>query len=326
MNRLFTLTISLALLTIGVNRSVAQGCEGGDNATLTVHQIWSQEPQGYNRTAFVRAPEACSSNNKFPVVFFLHGLGSQGNLALLTLRKLFNDTVVLVAPNGYNKCWNWNGTWPRINESNWLNESDMSEANDIDFLVDLIAKVGQTYPQADMDDVTLVGLANGGMMILRLLIEVPEPRPFHRVVLLAASLDEHMYHDGSFWTREGDPMVPVKTAPKYGYISFHGTNDTIVPYNGGRGVYINENIKFWSVQQATHIWTAHWGGPEEEEEEEMEHGMVKYSYLGGRVVHYKVFGAGHCLVCPQEDREQIEAMRAILKNAVLGRKLKVKTD
>merc|ERR1719187_1530325 len=336
MNTVFTLTISLALLTIAVNQSVAQGCEGG-TATLTVHQTWSQEPQGYNRTALVRAPEACSSGKKFPVVFDLHGIGRQGDLSYLG--DHFKDTVVLVAPNAYKNTWIpithyarmkipswnvWNGSLNRSVASSSLfdmefplNATDLwkellsgfygianryivdvleaSKANDIDFLVALIAKVGKTYPQANMDDVTIVGHSNGAAMLLRLLIEVPAPLPFHRVVPMAASLDEHMYHHGRFRTTADKPIVPA-TDPPLKYISFHGTNDTIVPYEGCGGFGSNT---LWSAQEATHIWANHWGETgamkKDCQGEVMEDGMVKYFYLGGQVVHYKLPGEGHTL-------------------------------
>merc|ERR1719402_1163395 len=110
---------------------------------------------------------------------------------------------------------------------------------------------------------------------------------------MAATRDEHMYHHGRFRTTADKPINPAKPLK---YISFHGTNDRIFPYKGCGGF---GNITLWSVQEATHIWANHWGETgdmkEDKDGEVMEGGMVKYSYLGGQVVHYKLPGDNHIL-------------------------------
>ena len=54
-----------------------------------------------------------------------------------------------------------------------------------------------------------------------------------------------------------------------------------------------------NFQKATYTWARYWGetGPQlsDEEGKVLDSGMVEYSYLGGKVVHYKLPGAVHTL-------------------------------
>merc|ERR1719412_2952520 len=287
--------------TAGSVTMAGAGCAGGESS-LSICQVWSQEPSGYNRVAAVSAPEACSSGATFPVVVDLHGNGGSGNLNRL---KDLVGSVVLVAPSGYERSWN-------IIKEN-------SKAPDTEFLLALIAQVGANYPQADMDDVTIVGTSNGAGMTHRLLIETPAPRPFHRVMPMVSSLGQWQYHDGSFWTRtdeaseEYDLEVVPDTDP-IEMIYLHGTEDGTIPYNGGQGL----GMQFWSAQEATFIWARQWGYDGEQIAEEdgevipaadtsTDYEYVKYSYLDGKVVHYKVVGAPHMFMD-----------KAMVKEVVLG--------
>ena len=97
------------------------------------------------------------------VTGFLPGNGGQGNVGRLSY---LGDAVVIVAPNGYERSWNIN--------------NEGSKADDVSFLLALIAKVTADFPAADSNDVTIIGTRNGAAMIYRLLIETGADRPFHR--------------------------------------------------------------------------------------------------------------------------------------------------
>ena len=68
---------------------------------------------------------------------------------------------MIVAASGYNRLWNV--------------YSENSQADDVDFLLKLIKKVGEDVPEADIEDVTIVGTSNGAGMIYRLLMETKNP-------------------------------------------------------------------------------------------------------------------------------------------------------
>ena len=80
--------------------------------------------------------------------------------------------------------------------------SENSQADDVDFLLKLIKKVGEDVPEADMEDVTIYGMFNGARLIYRLLMENRNPRPFKRVIPLVSSLINIQYHDNSFWLED----------------------------------------------------------------------------------------------------------------------------
>jgi len=238
------------------------------------------------------------------VVIDLHGNGGQGNLQ--NLGRVFDNTVVLVAPDGYERSWNI------------LKEK--SKAPDVDFILDLIKRVGDEYPQANMSDVTIVGNSNGAGMIHRLLIEAPSPLTFHRVIPKVSSLGKWQFKDDSFWMRKDETsedynvvVNPSRFGPDMIYI--HGTNDGAVPYDGGRGVL---GMEFWGAQEATYIWARYWGektpvlGDDEGVPVKGMEDVFKYTYLGGQVVHYKVVGGDHGLSQAKDD------VNTIIKNAVLG--------
>ncbi|MCF7974149.1 MAG: hypothetical protein K9N55_10065 [Phycisphaerae bacterium] len=68
---------------------------------LTLRQTWSQEPNGFVRTADVLVP---SGEGPFPVVIILHGMGGDSGFAkfICDTTPRFNH-VICVAPNGYLK-------------------------------------------------------------------------------------------------------------------------------------------------------------------------------------------------------------------------------
>jgi len=114
---------------------------------LEIDQTWSQEPSGYTRTAKVAIP-ATSAGQKVPVVFHLHGNGGQGNTR--PFGNFLGDDCIIVAPDGYERSWNV--------------YSEKSKADDVQFILDLIAKIGAEIPEADMDNVNIAGTSNGAAL------------------------------------------------------------------------------------------------------------------------------------------------------------------
>ncbi len=253
----------------------------GSEATitkLTIRQTWPQQPEGYDREAFVSVPQ--KAQDKYPVVIFFHGNGGQASRSINQLRYL--NSNILVVPQGYQRSWNVSG--------------ERSQAPDVKYVSQLIARIGQKYPEADLDRLTLIGSSNGAAMIHRLLIEV-DKKPFRQAILLSASLVVEQQHQGSFW-------MPSRTTQDYdtrkkpgggaAILYFHGTEDRVVPYKGGLRSGKHEHL---SAQKTTYLWARALGhdGPQiaDHAGQQVEQGIYRNSYPKAKVVHYKLVGAKH---------------------------------
>merc|ERR1719483_1148329 len=262
---------------------------GGD-LTLSVEQTWSQELDGYNRTAVYSIPENSQSSDKFPVVIDLHGNGGQADLRR---SGYLGDACIIVAANGYERSWNI--------------YSENSKAPDVDFIKDLITKISEEIPQADMSDVTLIGTSNGAGLIYRLLIEIENPRPFHRVIPTISSMINKQYHDDSFWKpsvlnnldENNFDTATVPSSPGPQILHFHGTEDGTVPYVGGGGAFLGDTVDFLSAQENDFLFAKAFGYDGEQIPDAQgvmvmdRSDIIKNSYLDDTVVHYKLVGAAH---------------------------------
>ena len=115
------------------------------------------------RTAEVSIP-ATSAGEKVPVVIHLHGNGGAGNTNVLG--SWLDDIAVIVSATGYERSWNV--------------VKEKSKADDVSFILDLIAKVGAEIPAADMNNVAILGTSNGAALTYRLMIETGKDRPFRK--------------------------------------------------------------------------------------------------------------------------------------------------
>ena len=183
----------------------------GYETRVFIHQTWPEEPSGFDREALVKVP-ATPAGKKWPVIIDLHGAGGSANLRRLSD---LSDAFVIVAASGYNRFWNV--------------YSEKSKADDVDFILRLIKKVGEDIPEADIENVAIVGTSNGAAMIYRLLIETRNPRPFKTVIPLASSLINVQYHDGSFWTENKQTnqwdLEQNPDTPGPNLFHFHGSDD-----------------------------------------------------------------------------------------------------
>jgi len=261
--------------------------------TLSLVQSWSQETD-YTRTAKVAIP-ATTAGQKVPVVFHLHGNGGQGNTR--PVGGWLGDECIIVAPDGYERSWNV--------------YTEKSKADDVSFILDLITKIGAEIPAADMNNVNIIGTSNGAALTYRLMIETGADRPFKRAFPMVSSLISPQYHDNQFWasTVSAAPgeanvydtaVVPV-FADDFEYAHFHGTEDGALQYEGqspGPGFLGGADVI--AAQKTDYLWAVAMGysGPQLADSAGESIGtenkpVQEYSYLEGRVRHYKLVGEGH---------------------------------
>lgn len=253
-----------------------------DGATLTVNQTWSQEPSGYDRTAAVSVP---SGSGPFPVVIMFHGNG--GNSSFINSMGNRFDNIIRVAPNGYATSWNV--------------DNENSKAPDVDFARSLIALV-KTYSNVDPSNISIYGSSNGSGMVNRLLIEL-EADTFHKAAGRVSQMITKMYQNGTFrynssGTNDYDEVIVPVAGRKI--INICGTSDGAVPYNGGSGV----GTTFMTAQESIYRYAQAMGETGSMlsdaagvagDGSNYPADVVRYAYLDGDVVHYKVIGGDHAL-------------------------------
>ena len=120
--------------------------------------------------------------------------------------------------------------------------SEKSKADDVQFVLDLIAKIGAEIPAADMDNVNIAGTSNGAALTYQIIIDTGADRPFKRAFPMVSSLIGPQFHDDQFWSfaqsaEAGDTndFNVAKTpgfADNFEYAHFHGTEDVVINYYG----------------------------------------------------------------------------------------------
>ena len=112
--------------------------------------------------------------------------------------------------------------------------AEKSKADNIQFILDLIAKVGEEIPAADMDNVNIAGSSNGAALSYQLMIKTGADRPFHRAFPMVSSLIGVQYNNDQFWR----------------FSHFHGTEDGTIKYEGQNpGPAFLNNIEVISAQK-----------------------------------------------------------------------------
>jgi len=280
---------------------------GSDGGTfeVTIVQSWSQETN-YARVTQVQVPPT-TAGQKVPMVIDLHGNGGQGNLRRLSYLA---DGAVIVAPNGYERSWNVN--------------NEGSKADDVSFILELISKVAEAHPAADANNVNLIGTSNGAAIIYRLLIATGIDRPFHRVFPMVSSMISVQWRDGSFW-KSTDTIsndYTIQTIPEFSddfeYYHFHGTNDGTIAYEGKcpGPPFLGEDVCVIPAQQTDFLFAQAMGytGSQIPDSDGVEIGedFVEYSYLDGRVKHFKDIGGTHGSTFGNANT------KAVLEEVILG--------
>jgi polyhydroxybutyrate depolymerase len=159
-----------------------------------------------------------------PTILVLHG---QTSTAAWTAENSgFAETAAAhrftaVFPQGIRKQWN-DGR-----------EAQAAGVDDVGFLHRLVtALVGRGL--ADPRQIYLAGVSNGGMMTFRMLCEASE------LFAGAATVIANMP------TRIGERCAPRKPVP---IVMFNGTNDPLVPYDGGGVGFLGGRGSVWAAEE-----------------------------------------------------------------------------
>lgn len=165
------------------------------------------ESHGFDREYLVYAPKTYTGTKKVPVVLEFHGFGSSAQQQLLYGNfgpQSEREGFLVVAPQGQGQ--------PR--HFTLLGPSG-SEQDDVVFVADLLDHITTTLC-VDAARIYSTGMSNGGAM----------------TAVLACRLSDRIAAFASVaavvW---GPPCAAARTLP---IIAFHGKQDTVVPFDGGR--------------------------------------------------------------------------------------------
>ncbi len=168
---------------------------------------------GETREYAVSLPSSYQDGQSLPMVFNLHGFGSNGTQQ--SFYTAFNnlaeaENFIVVIPEGLNRLT------PLGQEGTHWNAYFGTDVDDLGFLNLLIDKVYTDY-NIDLSRVYSTGMSNGGFMSYRLACELSD-----RIAAIASVA-------GGVFNEQLNNCSPSRAVP---VMQIHGTNDAIVDYNG----------------------------------------------------------------------------------------------
>lgn len=229
-----------------------------------------------------------------PIWMLLHG-GNQsytivedGSINGLSLQRLAEqENILLVVPNGTDKDTGafdsqrnarWNDDRLELGGQPQDNGPLVEAVDDVAFLSQLIEYVNATYGTNE-SRVYVTGVSNGGYMAQKMLIEAPEQ--------FAAG--------GAFISSVAEPMLANPPETPKPVFFWHGSEDSIVSYNGVDGVILSgeASAKWWASANGA-------GAPSAPEQLTSPDAKGCYTSLqvypgSDPVYHYVSNGGGHIL-------------------------------
>jgi len=264
--------------------------ENGENKALEsgqyfIRQSWSQATD-YPRPFFVNVPKG-TKGQKFPVFIFLHGNGGNAKEVmpiLLRNRRQLAAKYIMVFAQGYQESWNI--------------VSERSKADDTGFIESIVLKIA-SFENVQKDNFSIMGASNGAALVNQLLIESRLPNI--RNYISGVSPLNVWQHDGDQFKLKGiDNNYRKLAQPMKGkrLLNISGTNDELVPYQGGLSKHIpakNGKLGFLPAEESTYLWAKQMGEVKKRlATPSWKEGQIEvFSYLNGDVLHYKVVGVGH---------------------------------
>ncbi|MEO9648658.1 MAG: PHB depolymerase family esterase [Roseobacter sp.] len=168
------------------------------------------------RSYHVLPPDDWDQASPLPVLMHFHGWMRQGSL-VINHQRIASATrkrgVLLVAPNGQRKTWNF-----------WNRNTD-----DVPFAAAVLADVAKTYP-VDTSRIYVSGYSFGSAMAWRYVCEQGDPV----AALLAIS--------GTLDQTETCPQAPGQVR------HVHGLDDTVMDFPMGRGGDVTYPVMLWRDQ------------------------------------------------------------------------------
>jgi polyhydroxybutyrate depolymerase len=218
--------ILILLTALGCARNAP--LQSGDTTYPLTHD-------GIERTYVVHVPSSYDGKSSIPLVLDFHGGGGNANTQMKTSKfsTLADEKGFIVAyPNGNGRLEDKFLTW---NGGSCCGYAATKQIDDVGFVRSLVAEVESKY-KIDPKRIYATGLSNGAIFSYRLACDASD--------LFAAIAPV----SGTLNYLRCNPSQPVSV------IHFHGTDDTHVGYNGGRGPDSLTDVSFASVKDSIDFW------------------------------------------------------------------------
>lgn len=263
MQRLFYISLLLILVTFS--------CSKDEDINYAGLETLSYKNKTRHYKLYL--PESYSATSKIPVLLNFHGYGGQAN-------DFFNETRV----KSVSDAEEFISIYPQglllEGYSHWnagLDTPDnKSDVDDFGFIEALIEKIKSEY-SIDEKRIYAVGFSNGGMFAYALGCFKSD------LIAGVGAVSGSMLIE----TRtQCNPTHPTSV------LNIHGTNDGVLPYNGGTGLSsIDQTLDYWNNFNNTDI-------PPQKEQltskgKQIEHVSFLNGINGTSVEHYKIKLGGH---------------------------------
>jgi len=242
---------------------------------------------GLERTYHVFLPKGYSSGNPIPLVIALHGGGGRGiNMDRGTGGQITREADrrgwIAVFPEGVSRGWN-DGRPLKTRR-----DRERATVNDTAYIADLLAELQKDY-SIDAKRIFATGISNGGFMSIRLAIDLSDK--FAAIAAVTASLGKQ--------DEQSVPKAPISV------MFINGTEDPLVPYNGGQVVAFGQTRgEILATSAAIRWWAARNGctdQPVSQDLPDSEPGDGTYVQMetfsggeqGSEVVLVRINGGGH---------------------------------
>jgi len=195
---------------------------------------------GIERTYHLYIPSTYNGKKSVPLLIVLHGGGGTGKdmeekTTLRGFDKLAEENFIVVYPDAVENHWNDGRNDPYA-------YSQQHNINDAGFISALIDHLKEEY---NIDDtrIYVTGMSNGGMMTFRLGCELSDK--ITAIATVAASMPMNLYNS----------CTPSNKIP---VLMIHGTDDPIIPWNGGYVHIFGKNRgRVISILQTVNFWVEH---------------------------------------------------------------------
>jgi polyhydroxybutyrate depolymerase len=228
--------------------------------------------QNTDRHFIVYLPNGYTPGEHLPVVFNLHGYGSDASQQIFYSKMYItadSNHFMMVAPDGLNNSWN-SGFTPPYN----------SWPDDVGFISKIIDTLYQLY-SVDLARVYACGMSNGGYQSYRLACDLE-----NRIAAIASVT-------GTISTLTAGNCTLSRKVP---ILEIHGTADPLVQYAGAAGYYgVEENISFWLAKNQCSLVNDTVLVPDVNTTDSSTVQQIRYRSCanGTEVWFYKIIGGGH---------------------------------